>query len=46
MIKWYKLIKWVNKQRKQGFLSFRVITSNKEFIIWNPDNGEEIRITF
>lgn len=46
MIKWYKLIKWVKSQRKKGFLSFRVVTSNNKFIIWNPENDEEFRINF
>lgn len=44
MIRWYKLIKWVKKQKNKGFLSFRVVISQNEFIIWNPDNDEEIRI--
>ena len=44
MIRWYKLIKWIKRQRKNGFLSFKVITSEDEFIIWNPENNEEFRV--
>jgi hypothetical protein len=46
MIRWYKLIKWIKRQRKNGFLSFKVITSEDEFIIWNPENNEEFRVKY
>lgn len=46
MIRWYRLIKWVNQQRKNGFYSFSVVTSGNKFIIWNPENDEELRIKY
>lgn len=46
MIKWYKLIKWINSQRAKGFLSFRVVTNRDTFIIWNEDNKESIRLKY
>jgi hypothetical protein len=46
MLKWYSLIKWVRKQRKKGFLSFKVVVSATEFVIWNPENDEQLRIKY
>ena len=46
MLKWYRLIKWVKKQRKKGFLSFKVVVSATEFVIWNPENDETLRIKY
>ncbi len=46
MIKWYKLIKWVTKQRLKGFFSFNVVTDSETFIIWNPENNEQLRIKY
>ena len=46
MFKWYKLIKWVRQQRKREFLSFKVVVSATEFIIWNPENDEQLRIKY
>ena len=46
MLKWYKLIKWVKQQRKKGFYSFRVVASDKEFIIWNKETYEQLRIKY
>ncbi len=46
MIKWYRLIKWVKEQRKKGFYSYNVVTNNTEFVIWNHQNQEELRIKY
>jgi hypothetical protein len=46
MFKWYRLIKWVTQQRKKGFLSFKVVVSATEFVIWNPENDEQLRIKY
>jgi hypothetical protein len=46
MLKWYSLIKWVRKQRKKGFLSFKVVVSATEFVIWNQENDETLRIKY
>jgi hypothetical protein len=46
MLKWYSLIKWVRQQRKKGFLSFKVVVSVTEFVIWNPENDEQLRIKY
>jgi len=46
MFKWHRLIKWVNQQRKKGFLSFKVVVSANEFVIWNPENDETLRIKY
>lgn len=46
MLRWYKLIKWVKQQRKKGFYSFKVVASEYEFVIWNPENDEQLRIKY
>jgi hypothetical protein len=46
MLKWYRLIKWVKQQRKKGFLSFKVVVSGTEFVIWNQENDETLRIKY
>lgn len=46
MFKWYKLIKFVKQQRKKGFFSFKVVTTESEFVIWNDVNDETIRIKY
>ena len=46
MFKWYRLIKWVKQQRKKGFYSFKVVVSGYEFVIWNPEDDETIRIKY
>lgn len=46
MFKWFKLIKWVKQQRVRGYLSFNVVVNKNEFIIWNPQNDETIRIKY
>lgn len=46
MLRWYKLIKWVKQQKKEGFNSFKIITSGSVFVIWNPENDETLRIKY
>ena len=46
MLHWYRLIKWVKQQRKKGFLSFKVVVSATEFVIWNQENDEQLRIKY
>jgi len=46
MLKWCRLIKWVTQQRKKGFLSFKVVVSATEFVIWNNENDETLRIKY
>ena len=46
MLRWYKLIKWVKQQRKKGFYSFKVVASEYEFVIWNSENDEQLRIKY
>jgi hypothetical protein len=46
MFKWYKLIKWIKKQRKTGQYSFSVITNKDEFIIYIHQTNEELRIKY
>lgn len=46
MIRWYRLIKWVKRQRKQGYMSFNVTTNDDTLIIWNQKNDEALRIKY
>lgn len=46
MLRWYKLIKWIKKQRKNGFYSFKVVTDCNTFILWNPETDETLRIKY
>jgi hypothetical protein len=46
MIRWYRLIKWVKRQRKQGYMSFNVTTNEDTLIIWNPENDEGFRLKY
>jgi hypothetical protein len=46
MFKWYRLIKFVRQQRKKGFFSFKVVTNEYEFVIWNDVNDETLRIKY
>ena len=46
MIKWYRLIKWIKEQRKNGHYSFSVVTNKDEFIIYIHQTNEELRIKY
>lgn len=46
MLRWYRLIKWVKQQRKKGFYSFKVVASDRNYIIWNPENNETLTIKY
>ena len=46
MIRWYRLIKWVKRQRKQGYMSFNVTTNVDTLIIWNPETDETFKIKY
>ena len=32
-MKWYRLIKWIKNHRKEGKMSFDVVTNNNTFIV-------------
>ena len=46
MIKWFRLIKWVKQQRKNGYYGYKVVSSESEFIIWNSVTNDELRIKY
>ena len=46
MIRWYKLIKWIKKQRKKGYMSFNLTTNDDTLIIWNTENDEAFRVKY
>jgi hypothetical protein len=46
MFKWFRLIKWLKQQNVRGYLSFNVFVNKNEFIIWNPENDEKLRIKY
>lgn len=46
MFKWYRLIKFIKQQRKKGFLSLKVVATEKEFVIWNDVTDETLRIRY
>jgi len=47
-MKWIKLIRFINKHRKAGCGSFKVVTKGDTFIIWPtmPENNkDQLRIS-
>ncbi len=46
MIKWLKIKKWIRTQRKAGYMSFKIVTTDKIIVYYVEGTDIELRLNY
>lgn len=46
MFNWLKIKKWIRKQRKDGYMSFKIVTNDNVVIFYVEGTNIELRIKY